>query len=374
MKSKGLIFYIFFVITVFGISSLNIVNADRLKDISGIGGVRSNQLVGYGIVVGLVGSGDGNVGLTLQSMQSLVSRFGLAVNPGDLDGKNSAAVMVTADLNAFSKPGQKFDVTVSAMGKAKSLRGGTLLMTPLRGSDGEVYAIAQGNVVVGGLGVEGNDGSSLSVNIPTAGRVPSGATVERMVDTPLGSEDFIVLNLMTPDFTTVKRVADSINEVFEDPSMANAIDSTSVRVRAPADRSQRVAFMSIIENIEVDPAQPAAKVVVNSRTGTIVMGGKVRVTPAAVTHGNLTVRVDEDFDVSQPPGGGINAPGETVVTADTDITVEEEPARAFVFDPGIDLADLVDQINAVGSTPSDLIAILEALREAGALRAELIII
>ncbi len=374
MESKKIIFYVFFVIAIFVFSPFNFAKADRLKDISEVGGVRSNQLVGYGIVVGLVGSGDGNVGLTLQSMQSLVSRFGLAVNPGDLDGKNSAAVMVTADLDAFSKPGQTFDVTVSAMGKAKSLRGGTLLMTPLRGSDGEVYAIAQGNVVVGGLGVEGNDGSSLTVNIPTTGRVPSGATVERMVDTPLGSEEFIVLNLKTPDFTTVKRVADSINEVFEDTSLANPIDSTSVRVRAPLDRAQRVAFMSIVENIEVDPAQPAAKVVVNSRTGTIVMGGKVRVTPAAVTHGNLTVRVDEDFDVSQPAGGGINAPGETIVTPDTDITVEEEPARAFVFDPGIDLADLVDQINAVGSTPSDLIAILEALREAGALRAELIII
>jgi len=368
---RRFIFYL--LVAFFVLTDLSAVHADRLKDISELGGVRSNQLVGYGVVVGLVGSGDGNVGLTLQSMQSIVSRFGLVVQPGDLDGKNAAAVMVTAELSAFAKPGQKLDVTVSAMGKAKSLRGGTLLMTPLRGADSEVYAIAQGNVVVGGLGVEGNDGSSLSVNIPTAGRVPSGATVEKMVDTPLGSEEFIVLNMKSPDFTTVQRVTESINNIFED-QLADPIDTTSVRIRAPLDRSQRVSFISILENIEVEPAQPPAKVVVNSRTGTIVMGGKVRVTPAAVTHGNLTVRVDEDFNVSQPQGGIAGGEGETVVTEDSDITVEEEPARAFVFDPGIDLADLVDQINAVGSTPSDLIAILEALREAGALRAELIII
>lgn len=349
------------------------LKADRLKDMVDIGGVRSNQVVGYGIVVGLVGTGDGNVGLTLQSMQSLVSRFGLVVQAADLDGKNAAAVMVTAELDPFAKPGQKIDITVSAMGKAKSLRGGTLLMTPLKGADGEIYAIAQGNVVVGGLGVEGNDGSSLSVNIPTAGRIPGGASVERMVDTPLGSDEYIVLNLHTSDFTTAKRVADTINETFAD-RLADPIDSASIRVRAPLDRSQRVGFLSIVENIEVDPARPPARVVVNSRTGTIVMGGDVRVTPAAVTHGNLTVRIEEDTQVSQPAGGGINGPGETVVTNDTDIIVEEEPARAFVFDPGIDLADLVDQINAVGSTPSDLIAILEALKEAGSLRAELIII
>jgi flagellar P-ring protein precursor FlgI len=354
-------------------------NADRLKDIASVAGVRSNPLVGYGLVVGLDGSGDGNSTLTRQSMQSLISRLGLQIAVNDVDAKNAAAVMVTAEMSPFVKPGQTIDVTVSTVGKAKSLRGGTLLMTPLLGADGETYAIAQGNLVVGGLGVQGNDGSSLTVNVPTVGRVPGGGSVERNIDTPFLQAEYLLLNLHRNDFSTAAAVSDGINNVFG-ADVAVAIDGTSVRVRAPADPAQRVAFMSLLENIEVDPAEGPAQVIVNSRSGTIVIGGNVRVTPTAITHGSLTVRVNEDFNVDQGAtvvagdGQTVVAPGEPVVTPDTQINAEQDPARAFVFDPGVSLSSLVDAINAVGATPSDLVAILEALHRSGALRAELIII
>jgi flagellar P-ring protein precursor FlgI len=353
--------------------------ADRLKDMASVAGVRSNPLVGYGIVVGLSGTGDGNSGLTLQSLESLISRLGLSVDARDLNAKNAAAVMVTADLSPFMKTGQTFDVTVSTVGQAKSLKGGTLLMTPLMGADGEVYAIAQGNLVVGGLGVEGNDGSSLTVNIPTVGRVPNGASVERMVETPFLESDYLILNLHRGDFSTAALVAEEIDKTFGG-GVAVPIDGTSIRVRAPVDPGQRVSFMGLLENIEVTPDAPAAKVVINSRTGTVVIGGNVRVTPAAVTHGSLTVAVTEDLNVAQGAtvvagnGQTVVAPGEPVVTPDTAIDAEQEQARAFVFDPGVSLSSLVDAINAVGASPSDLVAILEALREAGALRAELVVI
>ena len=265
--------------------------ADRLKDLTSIAGVRSNQLVGYGIVVGLAGTGDGNIGLTLQSMQSMVSRFGLATDVKGLDGKNTAAVMVTGELGAFGKPGQNINVTVSTLGKAKSLRGGTLLMTPLLGADGETYAVAQGNLVVGGLGVEGGDGSSLTVNIPTVGRIPRGATIEKMVDNPFINSSNVILNLHQGDFSTALSVSEAINDIFGD-NVAVPLDASSIKVRSPKDPSQKVAFVSLLENIEVEPSRPAAKVVVNARTGTIVIGGDVRVTPAAVTHGSLTVKID----------------------------------------------------------------------------------
>ena len=353
--------------------------ADRLKDLTSIAGVRTNQLVGYGVVVGLAGTGDGSSGLTLQSLQSMVSQFGLVTDAANLTAKNAAAVMVTAEMPAFMKPGQRMDVTVSTVGGAKSLRGGMLLMTPLLGADGETYAIAQGSLVVGGLGVTGNDGSSVIVNVPTVGRIPRGAFVERMVETPFQSTDTVLLNLHQGDFSTAMRVADAVNEVFG-PDVATPLDASTIKVRAPVDPAQKVSFVSLLENINVDPARPAAKVIVNSRTGTIVIGGDVKVTPSVVTHGSLTVRINEDkqvtptANVAQNAQGTVVTPGDPVVADDTEIIIEEEPARAFVFDPGVELSDVVDAINGVGASPGDLVVILEALREAGALRAEIIVI
>ena len=355
----------------------NEVMADRLKDMVSFAGIRTNQLMGYGIVVGLDGTGDSSLGVTLQSMQSTISQFGMNIDTGSLSGKNSAAVMITADLDPFVKIGQKIGVTVSSMGKAKSLRGGTLLMTPLKGADGKTYAIAQGNLAVGGFGVEGADGSSMSVNIPTVGTISNGATVERMVEAPFINSNNFVMNLHQGDFTTANRITEEINKVFG-PDVAKALDHTSVSVRAPKDPSQKVSFMSLLENIEVDPASPIAKVVVNARTGTIVIGGDVRVTPAAVSHGSLTVKVNEDTNTT--PGQTLydDAGNVTTTTAantenDTDIEAGADTASAFVFDAGTSLADVVDAINAIGTTSADLVAILEALRAAGALRAQMII-
>ena len=358
---------------------LGSAQADRLKDLTSIAGVRSNQLVGYGLVVGLAGTGDGNAALTQQSMQSMISQFGVVTSAANMNGKNAAAVIITAELPPFTKPGQKLDIVVSTVGQAKSLRGGTLLMTPLLGADGETYAVAQGNLMVGGLGVAGGDGSSLTVNVPTVGRIPGGASVEKMIETPFLDNANVLLNLHQGDFSTTNRVAEAINDVFGD-NVAVPLDATTVKVRAPIDPAQKVSFVSLLENIEVEPDRPRAKVVVNARTGTIVIGGDVRVSAAAVTHGSLTVRVKEDVSVTQTQtmavadGVAATAPGEAIATPDTTITAEEELARAFVFDPGVELSSIVDALNAVGGTPSDLVAILEALREAGSLRAELIVI
>jgi flagellar P-ring protein precursor FlgI len=352
--------------------------ADRIKDITSLAGIRSNQLVGYGIVVGLAGSGDGNTGITLQSMQSLVARFGITSTLDGFNGDNAAAVMLTAELPPFSKPGQTIDVTVSTIGGSESLKGGTLLMSPLLGSDGETYAIAQGNVVVGGLGVEGADNSSLTVNIPTVGRIPGGASVERMVETAFLDTDFVILNLHQGDFSTALNISQVINETFGD-GMAMPLDKNSVRVRAPNDPSQKVGFVSMLENLEVKKASPPAKIIINSRTGTIVISGDVKVMPAAVAHGSLKVTVNEDVNVDQADalavGAGANAnAGPAVQNPDTEIEVQEEVAKAFLFGQGVSLSDIVDSINSVGATSSDLVAILEALREAGALNAELIVI
>jgi len=353
--------------------------ADRVKDIATLAGVRTNQLVGYGLVVGLSGTGDNNLGLTLQSMQAMLSRFGMSLDQTGLSGANAAAVMVTADLAPFMKPGQLLDVTVSALGGASSLRGGTLLMTPLLGADGQTYAIAQGNLAVGGLGVEGADGSSLTVNIPTVGRVPQGATVEKLVETPFLQTEYLILNLHRNDFSTAAAVAEAVSEIFGE-DIAVPIDGASIRVRAPVDPSQRVAFVGLLENVEVQPSAPPAQVIVNSRTGTVIINGNVRVTPSAITHGSLTVRVTEDpiittqDSVISTETAVVSTPAEPVVTPDTAVNAEEETAKAFVFDPGVSLTEIVDAINAVGATPSDLVAILEALKVSGALRAQLIII
>lgn len=353
--------------------------ADRIKDLASVAGVRSNALVGYGLVMGLAGTGDGGSKLTQQSMQSLISRLGLDTKPGDLDTKNVAAVMVTSELPPFMKPGQVLDVTVSTAGRAKSLKGGTLLMTPLMGADGEVYAIAQGNMVVGGLGVAAGDGSSLVVNVPTVGRVPGGATVERLVPTSFLESEYLVLNLHRGDFSTAAATVEAINQMFGE-GVAVALDGTSVRVRAPADPTQRVSFMGLLENVQVVPAEAPAQVIVNARTGTVVIGGNVRVTPSAVSHGSLTVRVNEDYNVNQGAtvvsgaNGVVVAPGEPVVTPDSNIIVTDDSRPAFLFDPGVSLSSLVDAINAVGASAADLVAILEALHKAGSLRAELIVI
>lgn len=368
--------FIVLTVNLFGLVS---VQADRIKDLTSIAGVRSNQLIGYGLVVGLAGTGDGNASLTQQSLQSMISQFGVVTSAANMNGKNAAAVIITAELLPFNKPGQKLDVVVSTVGQAKSLRGGTLLMTPLLGADGETYAVAQGNLMVGGLGVAGGDGSSLTVNVPTVGRIPGGASVEKMIETSFLDSGNILLNLHQGDFSTTNRVTEAINDVFG-TDVATALDSTTIKVRAPIDPSQKVSFVSLLENIEVEPARPRAKVVVNARTGTIVIGGDVRVSAAAVTHGSLTVRVKEDTDITQTQniavadGVATTVPGDVVETPDTNIEVNEEFARAFVFDPGVELSSIVDALNAVGGTPSDLVAILEALREAGSLRAELIVI
>ena len=359
---------------------LPIAKADRLKDLTSIAGVRANQLVGYGIVVGLPGTGDGNSPLTLQSMQAMISQFGVTTNSTtSLNGKNSAAVIITAELPAFAKPGQRIDATISTLGQSKSLRGGTLLMTPLMGADGQTYAVAQGNLLVGGLGVAGNDGSSLIVNVPTVGRIPGGATVERLIETDFLKTDSLILNLHQGDFSVTNQMAEAVNDVFGS-GVAIALDSRSVKVRAPVDPSQKVAFISMLENIEIEPERQSAKVVVNARTGTIVIGGDVRVTPAAVTHGSLTVRVDENSNVTQTnnlavaDGVAATTPGAAVTTQDSDIQIDQKPAKAFLFDPGVELSTIVEAVNAVGTSPADLVAILEALREAGSLRAELVVI
>ena len=344
--------------------------AARIKDVAQVAGVRSNQLVGYGLVSGLPGTGESNP-FTEQSFAAMLQNFGIQMPPGTKPKiKNVAAVMVTAELPAFSKPGQQVDVTVSSIGSAKSLRGGTLLQTFLKGLDGQVYAVAQGNLVVSGFSAEGADGSKIVGNNPTVGLISSGATVEREIPNPFGRGDYITFNLLDSDFTTAQRMADAVNN-FLGPQMASAVDATSVRVRAPRDISQRVAFLSAIENLEFDPADGAAKIIVNSRTGTIVVGKHVRLKPAAVRHGGMTVAIKENLNVSQPNSF---SGGQTVVVPDSDIEVSEEKGKMFKFEPGLTLDDLVRAVNEVGAAPSDLMAILQALKQAGAIEGQLIII
>lgn len=375
MNKKLIIIFLF----LFPFLLSNKVSADRIKDLVSFAGIRSNQLVGYGLVIGLAKTGDGSVNLTKQSIAAMISQFGVIASTADIDGSNSATVMVTSNLPAFAKPGQTIDITVSTIGKAKSLKGGTLLMTALKGADGKVYAIAQGNLVVGGLGIEGADGSSTIQGTPTVGRIPGGATVEKLVENTFLEKKSIVLNLHQSDFSQANKVAESINKTFG-PDVAVPLDATSIKVRTPSDPSQKVSFIGLLENISFEPVRPKAKVVVNSRTGTVVIGGDVRITPAAVAHGSLSVKIKEDTKVLSEGTGTVVGTSATVAgtaattAADTEIEVDQEPARAFVFDPGIELQTLVDALNETGTTATDMVAILEALREAGALRAELIII
>lgn len=343
--------------------------AQRIKDLADIAGVRSNQLIGYGLVVGLPGTGEQSP-FTEQSFKTMLSNFGITM-PENLKPKikNVAAVAVHAELHAFAKPGQTIDVTVSSMGSAQSLRGGTLLQTILMGLDGNAYAVSQGSLVVSGLGAQGLDGSQILVNIPTVGRIANGATVEREIKSPFSSGDHITFNLRHSDFTTAKRLSDTINELIS--GSARALDATSVQVKAPRDISDRVSFLSVIENLEFEPASPAAKIIVNSRTGTIVIGSEVTLLAAAITHGGITVTINEVQDASQP---NAFSEGETVITDQSTVNVSNSDARMFVFKPGITLDTLVRAINEVGAGPGDVMAILEALDQAGAIRGELIII
>ncbi len=358
-------------ISIFILSVLAVLpsNAQRVKDLADVAGVRSNQLIGYGLVVGLPGTGEQSP-FTEQSFKTMLSNFGITM-PENLKPKikNVAAVAVHAELNAFAKPGQTIDVTISSMGSAQSLRGGTLLQTILMGIDGNAYAVAQGSLVVSGLGAEGLDGSQILVNTPTVGRIANGATVEREVKSPFASGDYITFNLRQSDFTTAKRLSDTINDLIE--GSARAIDATSVQVTAPRDIADRVSFLSVLENLEFEPASPAAKIIVNSRTGTIVIGSEVQLLAAAITHGGITVTINEVKEVSQPDAF---AEGETEVTNQSSIDVSQTDARMFVFKPGVTLDTLVRAINEVGAGPGDVMAILEALDQAGAIRGELVVI
>ncbi len=364
--------------TLFGVFALLLAmpfaQAERLKDIANIQGVRTNQLIGYGLVVGLPGTGDQTTQtpFTIQTFNNMLAQFGIKVPAGTSSAqlKNVAAVSIHADLPAFAKPGQTIDITVASIGNSKSLRGGSLLLSPLKGIDGQIYAIAQGNLVVGGFDAEGRDGSKITVNVPSAGRIPHGATVERPVPSGFDQGNSITLDLKRSDFTTAKRVVDKINETLG-VGVASAVDAGSIRVTAPVDPGQRVDYLSILENMEVDPGQAVAKVIVNSRTGTIVIGQNVKVSPAAVTQGSLTVTISEDPQVSQPnPLSG----GQTVVTPQSTVKAKQEAKPMFKFGPGTTLDEIVRAVNQVGAAPSDLVAILEALKQAGALQADLIVI
>lgn len=344
--------------------------ADRVRDLGAFQGVRTNQLTGYGVVVGLAGTGDDNLEYITQAMRGVSGRLGVQLPQGIAPGlKNAAAVLITADLPAFAKPGQRIDVTVSTIGKAKSLRGGALIMSPLYGADGQIYAMAQGNLAVGGLGITGKDGSQLTVNVPTVGRIAEGASVERAVATGFDSQETLRWNLFTADFLTASRVRDAINARF--PGSATVEDGITLAMRLPPSTDARATMMASIEMIEVTPAETAARVIVNSRTGTVVINSAVRLSPAAISHGRLVVRIDEKPQVSQP------APlsrGQTAITPSSQITVEEPQAHVALFKPGASLSSLVDALNKLGVTPSDLVAILEALKQAGALRAEMEVI
>ncbi len=359
-------------LSLLALSSLS--HAERIKDLTSVQGVRENPLLGYGLVVGLDGSGDqtGQVSFTEQSLRSMLLQFGVTVPPDTkIQPKNVAAVSIHAVLPPFVKPGQQLDITISSLGNAKSLRGGSLLMAPLKGADGQIYAVAQGNVIVGGAGASGADGSSVTVNTPSVGRIPNGAIVERAVPSNFESTERLVLNLHAPDFTTAKRVEEVINNAFNE-NQARAIDAVSIMVDLADIPLNRVEFLSTLQQLEVQPGDQSAKIIINARTGTIVIGNHVTVMPAAVSHGGLTVTIDEAVNVTQP---NPLADGDTAVTPESEVTIDSGgPKSLYTFSRGITLQEVVQAMNEVGASTGDLVSILEALHQVGALTAELIVI
>jgi flagellar P-ring protein precursor FlgI len=355
--------------------------ADRVKDLATLAAQRPNQLIGYGLVVGLQGTGDdASVPFTTQSMKAMLSQMGVridgpltdfetAATAARVDIKNTAAVLVTADLPGFAKPGQRIDINVSAIGKATNLRGGSLIMTAMRGVDGEIYALAQGALTATGIDANAA-GSKVSIGVPTSARIPGGAIVERIVDTPFETAENVIYNIRENDFSTTTAIVNAINQKFGG-DVAQAIDGVSVSVRPPKNLNQRVAFMSMVEALEVTPGEPPARVVINSRTGTVVINRAVRVTAAAVSHGTISVAITATNEVSQP---NMLAGGQTQAVQNADIAVAEPNKPMFLFQPGVELRQIVDAVNQVGASPSALIAILEALKSSGSLRAELVII
>ena len=346
--------------------------AARIKEVAAVQGVRSNQLVGYGLVVGLDGTGDQTTQtpFTTQSLNALLQQMGVAMPPGAaMQLRNVAAVMVTASLPAFAQPGQQIDVNVSSMGNSKSLRGGTLIATPLKGADGQIYAMAQGNLIVGGAGAS-QGGSKVQINHLSAGRVPAGASVERSVPTPMGQGDYLQLDLNSADYTTARDVARAINTRMG-AGTAQAVDGRVVRVRMPADADARVSFLADVENLDIALASPAAKVVINARTGSVVMNQAVTLSPSSVAHGSLAVTINSTPVISQP---GPLSQGRTVVAEKTDITVSQQGGSLVSIPNSTKLSEVVNALNALGATPQDLLAILQSLKAAGALNAELEVI
>jgi len=347
-----------------------------LMDIVDVQGIRENQLVGYGLVVGLDGTGDRTqVRFTSQSVVNMLKQFGVQIDDKtDPKLKNVAAVAVHGNVPALASPGQTIDITVSSLGDAKSLRGGTLLMTPLRAVDGEIYAVAQGNLVVGGVSAQGRNGTSVTINVPTVGNIPNGALLEAPMHSNFTESETIVLNLRAPSFMTARNIERTVNALFG-PDVAQADSNAKVTVRAPESKRERVTFMSMLEELQIEQGRKSPRVVFNSRTGTVVMGGDVVVRKAAVSHGNLTVTIIEKESVSQPNGAlWGQAQGETVVTTDSQVDIDTGNGHMFVWPEGISLEEVVRAVNSLGASPMDLMAILQALDEAGALEAELVVI
>jgi len=346
-------------------------HAERIKDIAAIGGVRDNQLAGYGLVIGLDGSGDQTTQtpFTVQSIINMLGNLGVTLPPGsNLQLKNVAAVIVTAELPAYVRPGQRIDVTVSSIGNAKSLKGGTLVMTPLKGIDGQIYAIAQGNVAVGGALAQAG-GAQQTINHLLAGRIPGGATVERAVPTGVGEGANVIVELKQTDFDTVRRVAEAINNVM--PGSAQALDGRSIQVQAPSGVPERVAFLGRIENLEITTARPGARVIVNARTGSVVMNRSVTLEACAIAHGNLTVTIKTHTDVSQPAPGSLGA---TVASTSGETQIDQAGGAIMEIRSSANLADVIKALNAIGAKPLELVSILQAMKASGALRAELEII